>query len=100
MRVTLNKDLPNDSSTTLTFDYDGVLENADDSPVQGLKLAYVGDDTSYLLYAGRWFPLVNYGINRFTSTIHVTVPAHFTVIGSGTETVAGGGSLRAEEKKE
>ena len=100
VRVTLNKDLPKDSSTTLTFNYDGVLQNADDSPVQGLKLAYVGDDTSYLLYAGRWFPLVNYGINRFTSTIHVTVPAHFTVIGSGTETEAAGGSLRAEEKKE
>jgi hypothetical protein len=100
VRVSLNKDLPKDSSTTLTFDYDGILQNADDSPVQGLKLAYVGDDTSYLLYAGRWFPLVNYGINRFTSTIHVTVPAHFTVIGSGTETVATGGSVRAEEKKE
>ena len=100
VRVSLNKDLPKDASTSLTFDYDGVLQNADDSPVQGLKLAYVGDDTSYLLYAGRWFPLVNYGINRFTSTIHVTVPAHFTVIGSGTETVATGGSVRAEEKKE
>jgi tetratricopeptide (TPR) repeat protein len=100
VRVTLNKDLPKDASTTLTFDYDGVLQNADDSPVQGLKVAYVGDDTSYLLYAGRWFPLVNYGINRFTSTIHVTVPAHFTVIGSGTETVASGAAARAEEKKE
>jgi tetratricopeptide (TPR) repeat protein len=100
VRVSLNKDLPKDSSTTLTFDYDGVLQNADESPVQGLKLAYVGDDTSYLLYAGRWFPLVNYGINRFTSTIHVTVPAHFTVVGSGTETVASGGAARVEEKKE
>ncbi len=100
VRVSLNKDLPKDSSTTLTFDYDGVLQNADDSPVQGLKLAYVGDDTSYLLYAGRWFPLVNYGINRFTSTIHVTVPAHFTVIGSGTETVTNGQGARLEEKKE
>ena len=42
--------------------------SADDSPVQGLKLAYVGDDTSYLLYAGRWFPVSGYGINRFTAT--------------------------------
>ena len=53
--------------------------------MHGLKLAYVGDDTTYLLYAGRWFPVVNYGINRFTSTINVTVPAHFVAIGSGAE---------------
>jgi aminopeptidase N len=88
VRVSLNKELPKDASTTLTFEYEGVLENADDSPVQGLKLAYVGDDTTYLLYSGRWFPLVNYGVNRFTSTIRVTVPAHFTVIGSGTQSVS------------
>jgi tetratricopeptide (TPR) repeat protein len=99
VRVSLNKDLAKNTSTTLTFDYDGILQNADDSPVQGLKLAYVGDDTSYLLYAGRWFPLVGYGLDRFTSTIHVTVPAHFTVIGSGTETVSTGQASRAEEKK-
>jgi predicted negative regulator of RcsB-dependent stress response len=90
IRVPLPNGLTKGSSTTLTFDYEGILENADDSPVQGLKLAYVGDDTSYLLYAGRWFPVVNYGINRFTSTINVTVPAHFTVIGSGKESIANG----------
>ena len=85
IRIALPKGLPKDASTTLTIDYEGVLDSADDSPVQGLKLAYVGDDTSYLLYSGRWFPVVNYGINRFTSTINLTVPAHFTVIGSGKE---------------
>lgn len=100
VRVTLNKDLPKDASTTLTFDYDGILQNADDSPVQGLKVAYVGDDTSYLLYAGRWFPMVSYGLNRFTSTIHVTVPAHFTVIGSGVETVSNERPTHAAEKQE
>jgi tetratricopeptide (TPR) repeat protein len=99
VRVSLNKDLPKGASTTLTFDYDGTLQSADDSPVQGLKLAYVGDDTSYLLYSGRWFPLVNYGLNRFTSTIRVTVPAHFTVIGSGMETVSSGTAFRAEAKQ-
>ena len=67
------------------FEYEGVLDSADDSPVQGLKLAYIGDDTSYLLYAGRWFPVNAYGINRFTATINITVPAHMMVIGSGKE---------------
>src|SRR5208283_2124733 len=87
VRVPLPAGLTKDASTTLTFEYEGDLENADDSPVPGLKLAYVGDDTSYLLYAGRWFPVSGYGLNRFTSTISVTVPAHMSVIGSGKSTV-------------
>ena len=56
-----------------------MLDSADDSPVQGLKLASISDDTSYLLYAGRWFPVNGYGINRFTATINITVPAHMVV---------------------
>jgi tetratricopeptide (TPR) repeat protein len=83
VRVPLPAGLAKDSSTTLTFEYEGNLESADDSPVPGLKLAYIGDDTSYLLYAGRWFPVSGYGMNRFTSNISITVPAHMVVIGSG-----------------
>ncbi|HUO17949.1 MAG TPA: M1 family aminopeptidase [Verrucomicrobiae bacterium] len=83
VRVPLPNGLPKDASTTLTFEYEGQLESGDNSPVPGLKLAYIGDDTSYLLYAGRWFPVSGYGLNRFTSTISITVPAHMLVIGSG-----------------
>ena len=86
VRVQLATPLAKDTSTTLTFDYEGVLDSADESPVQGLKLAYIGDDTSYLLYAGRWFPVNAYGLNRFTATVNLTVPAHMVVIGSGKET--------------
>ena len=87
VRVQLPAGLSKDASTTLTFEYEGQLESGDNSPVPGLKLAYIGDDTSYLFYAGRWFPVSGYGLNRFTSTISVTVPAHMLVIGSGTATV-------------
>jgi tetratricopeptide (TPR) repeat protein len=87
VRVPLPAGLAKDASTTLTFEYEGNLETADDSPVPGLKLAYIGDDTSYLLYAGRWFPVSGYGMNRFTSNISITVPAHMVAIGSGKETV-------------
>src|SRR5579872_2221091 len=85
VRVQLPAPLSKGQSTTLVFEYDGTLESADDSPVQGLKLASIGDDTTYLLYAGRWFPVSGYGINRFTATISITVPAHMIVIGSGKE---------------
>ncbi len=46
-------------------------------------MASINDDTSYLLYAGRWFPVNGYGVNRFTATMNITVPAHMVVIGSG-----------------
>ena len=87
VRVPLPNGLTKDASTTLTFDYEGQLESGDDGPVPGLKLAYIGDDTSYLLYAGRWFPVSGFGLNRFTSTISITIPAHMLAIGSGKETV-------------
>ncbi len=88
VRVPLPNGLAKDSSTTLTFEYEGQLESADNSPVPGLSLASIGDDTSYLFYAGRWFPVSGYGLNRFTSTISITLPAHMLVIGSGKATVS------------
>jgi tetratricopeptide (TPR) repeat protein len=87
VRVPLPAGLSKDASTTLTFEYEGQLESGDNSPVPGLKLAYIADDTSYLFYSGRWFPISGYGLNRFTSTIAITVPAHLLVIGSGKATV-------------
>ena len=88
VRVPLPSGLSKDASTTLTFEYEGKLESADNSPVPGLSLAYIGDDTSYLLYAGRWFPVSGFGLNRFTSTISITLPAHMLVIGSGKMTTS------------
>jgi len=88
VRIPLTGGMTRDSSSTMTFEYEGMLDSADESPVQGLKLASIGDDTSYLLYASRWFPVNAYGLNRFTSTINVTIPAHMVAIGSGNVTVA------------
>ncbi len=94
VRVSLNKPVSKGDSVVLTFDYEGVLDSADDSPVQGLKLTSINEDTSYLLYAGDWFPVNGYGIDRFTATISVTVPAHMTVIGSGTVSTAPAPALK------
>jgi tetratricopeptide (TPR) repeat protein len=88
VRVPLPNGLAKDASTTLTFEYEGQLENADNGPVPGLNLAHIGDDTSFLFYAGRWFPVSGFGLNRFTSTISITLPAHMLVIGSGKGSVS------------
>ena len=84
IRIPLPAGLAKGESTTFNFDYEGSLSSGDDSPVEGLKLAYIGDGISYLLYAGRWFPTLGYGTNRFTSTIAITAPAAMRVVGSGT----------------
>jgi hypothetical protein len=83
VRIALPSGMSKGASGTLYFEYEGALQSSDDSPVPGLKLAYIGDPITYLLYAGRWFPMTGYGINRFTSTLSVSVPAGYTVVGSG-----------------
>jgi aminopeptidase N len=90
VRISLPSTLSKGTSDTLIFEYEGAVQSADDSPVPGLKLAYIGDPITYLLYAGRWFPMVSYGTNRFTSIISVSVPAGYTVIASGKESAAPG----------
>jgi aminopeptidase N/predicted negative regulator of RcsB-dependent stress response len=97
VRFALTNGLTKNASTTFYFEYEGTLESADDSPVQGLKLAYVGPDTSYLLYSGLWFPVAGYGVNRFTATISVTVPAHMVVIGSGKEPSAAAATANSKK---
>ncbi len=83
IRLRLAAPLAKGQTATYTFVYSGVLDSGDNSPVPGLKLAYVGDPISYLLYAGRWFPMVGYLTSRFTMEAHVRVPAGETAIGSG-----------------
>ena len=86
VRIPLLNTLAKGSSTTLTFDYSGVLTGSDTSPVEGIKLAAVADPVSILLYAGRWFPLATPGLftNRFTAEMHIRVPSSFRVVGSTT----------------
>lgn len=88
--VTPSSPLTVGKSYTWTFTYKGALEGQG-GPVPGLKLAYVGDPISYLLYAGAWFPMTGYQTDRFTADIQVYVPAGYTVIGSGPVSPAAAG---------
>jgi hypothetical protein len=93
VRVSFPAPLAKGSSSTLTFDYEGPLAGAEDSPVEGLKLAHIGEDICYLLYPARWFPVTNYGIDRFTAAINVTTPIGYTVVGSGSTGAAKPGAM-------
>ena len=88
VRVALPDGMTKGQASALIFDYEGSLTSADDSPVQGLKLASIADPITYLLYAGRWFPVAGFGTDRFTATININVPQGYTVIGSGSAPAA------------
>jgi aminopeptidase N len=81
--VALPSPMSKGASATLVFVYGGTLSGSEESPVEGLKVASIGDPISYLLYAGRWFPMVGYLTDRFTAEIHVKIPSGYRVVGSG-----------------
>ena len=68
---------------TLTFTYAGLLANAENSPVPGVRAALIDRDGAYLLLPSRWFPLTNFPSNRYTATFRLNVPGTFAVAGTG-----------------
>ncbi len=81
VHITLTTPLPKNTSTTYNFEYSGALVGSDTSPVEGIKLAAVGEPISILLYAGRWFPMTGLFTNRFTAEMHIRVPSDERVVG-------------------
>ena len=84
LRISPASLVPKGTSATWTFTYAGA-PSADTSPVEGIDFVQVADPVSFLLYPGRWFPISMPGLftDRFTSEVHVTVPAGERAIGSG-----------------
>ncbi len=83
VRLSFEQQLPKGQPVTMTFYYDGKLSGQEDSPVYGIKFAAIHPDFAYLLYPARWFPVSGYTTDRFSADLHVTVPAGYTVLGSG-----------------
>ena len=83
VRVTFPGALPKGQMTQITFVYDGRLSGDEESPIYGIKFASIQNDYGFLLYPSRWFPVSGYTADRFTSTMNITVPQGYQVIGSG-----------------
>src|SRR5262249_36212284 len=81
VRVDLGTVFPKGQPVILVFEYEGALESAQGGPIQNARLAFVGDQGSYLFYAARWFPFHEYAADRATSVINITVPKGFMVAG-------------------
>lgn len=75
VKVDLGQTLAAGQQATLTFDYAGQLTTPEGGPLQDRRLAYVGPEGSYLHYAARWFPFHEYGADRATASIRMTIPS-------------------------
>ena len=85
VRLSFEQPLVKGRAVTLTFFYDGKLTGQEDSPVYGIKFAAIHPDFTYLMYPARWFPVSGYTTDRFAADLRVTVPAGYTVLGSGND---------------
>jgi aminopeptidase N len=86
--VTPSSSLAQGGAVAWTFTYSGVFDSkaqpeAAAKSGNAVRLAFVGDPVSYLLYRADWFPVVGDGMDRFTAEMHVHVPVGERVQGSG-----------------
>ena len=80
---------------TLRFKYSGILELPAGGPLLTKRLAYIGADQGYLMYAARWFPFHDYAADLATSDISISLPSGLTPIGySDSPVAASGGKYR------
>ena len=99
VRLSFQQPLPKGQPVTIAFYYDGRLTGQEDSPVYGIKFAAIHTDFAYLMYPARWFPVSGYTTDRFTADMRVTVPAGYTVLGSGVDSRQAAGEKNVFEFK-
>jgi hypothetical protein len=99
VRLSFEQPLPKGQPVTIAFFYDGRLTGQEDSPVEGIKFAAIHPDFAYLMYPARWFPVSGYTTDRFAADVRVTVPAGYTVLGSGMDSRQAAGDKNVFEFK-
>ena len=87
VRVDLGQVVPANQPITLRFRWSGALLSPEGGPLATRRLAYVGPEGSYLMYASRWFPFHDYAADRATSDITLIVPTGLQVAGTSDEPV-------------
>ena len=87
VRIDLGEVVPANQPVTLRFRWSGALVSPEGGPLATKRLAYVGTEGSYLMYASRWFPFHDYAADRATSDITFIVPAGLQVAGTSDDPV-------------
>lgn len=100
VRVDFGDSVSKGTPVTLRFKYSGVLNTAQGGPLLNKRLAYVGDDQGYLMYAARWFPFHDYAADFATSDISISVPAGLQIVGySDLPVTSTGGKFKFVQQK-
>ena len=95
VRVDLGTDVTKGTPVTLRFKYNGVMNLPSGGPLLNKRLAYVGENNGYLMYAARWFPFHDYAADLATADISISVPGGFQVVGySDAPAQTAGGKFR------
>lgn len=95
VRVDLGENVVKGSPVTLRFKYSGILDTPAGGPLLTKRLAYVGENGGYLMYAARWFPFNDYAADPATSDITLSLPAGLSPVGhSDVPVVNAGGKYR------
>ncbi|HLE63487.1 MAG TPA: M1 family aminopeptidase, partial [Pyrinomonadaceae bacterium] len=87
VRVDLGQVVPANQPVTLRFRWSGALISPEGGPLAIKRLAYVGNEGSYLMYASRWFPFHDYAADRAMSDITLIVPTGLQVAGTSEDPV-------------
>jgi tetratricopeptide (TPR) repeat protein len=87
VRVDLGQVVPANQPLTLRFRWSGALLSPEGGPLATRRLAYVGPEGCYLMYASRWFPFHDYAADRATSDITLIVPSGLQVAGTSDDPV-------------
>jgi len=87
IRVDLGQVVPANQPVTLRFRWSGALISPEGGPLAIKRLAYVGPEGSYLMYASRWFPFHDYAADRALSDITLIVPTGLQVAGTSDDPV-------------
>jgi aminopeptidase N len=87
IRIDLGQVVPAAQPVTMRIRWSGALTSPEGGPLANKRLAYVGPEGSYLMYASRWFPFHDYAADRATSDITVIVPTGMQVGGTSDEAV-------------
>lgn len=87
IRVDLGQIVPPNQPLTLRFRWSGALVSPEGGPLATKRLAYIGPEGSYLMYASRWFPFHDYAVDRSTSDITLIVPTGVQVAGTSDDAV-------------
>src|SRR6266550_894547 len=88
VRVDLGQVVPANQPVTLRFRWSGALQSPEGGPLATKRLAYVGPEGSYLMYASRWFPFHDYAADRATSDITLIVPSGIQVAGTSDDPIS------------